>query len=475
MKFRSLFAWAALALCVLPRLSALTEETAPDARPHRRHHGQGGGDQVTLFDLNVVAPGQLVGGDVVSILGDARVDGLVGGDTTAVFGNTTINGQVRGSVVAVLGDLTLGPGALVGGDAVCIGGHLYRDPTALVRGDVVVKSIGEGLNLLGPARQLWLSGFRHPWVWLGNFALLLLYAGIAWLFPAGVRRCGDVLVQRPGTALIAAGLTLLALPLLFFLLIVSLVGIPVALFALPAAVVLLWIFGKASFYALIGRAISRERLPLGLAVLVGGLVCLLFFLLPVVGLLLSAAISILMMGCVVAALFDSIKKQPSGAGPVPPPLEPPPPPPAEPPAVAFVPPLSVLSAPAATAPVAGFWIRTAALALDGLILGVATTPFHGPAGGSGGILAALAAYGAILWKLRGSTIGGIVCGLKVVRLDDRPLDWPTAIVRALACFLSLIALGLGFLWVIFDRRGQSWQDKIAGTIVIRPAKGVTLV
>jgi uncharacterized RDD family membrane protein YckC len=80
-----------------------------------------------------------------------------------------------------------------------------------------------------------------------------------------------------------------------------------------------------------------------------------------------------------------------------------------------------------------------------------------------------------MWKFKGTTIGGIICGLKVVRLDDRELDWPTAVVRALACFLSMAVAGLGFLWVVFDSEKQSWHDKIAGTTVVRVPKGVSLI
>ena len=87
----------------------------------------------------------------------------------------------------------------------------------------------------------------------------------------------------------------------------------------------------------------------------------------------------------------------------------------------------------------------------------------------------LATYAAVMWKLRGTTIGGIVFNLKVVRLDGRLLDWPTAIVRALGCFLSLAVLWLGFLWIAFDDGKQAWHDKIAGTAVVRVPKGVSLL
>ncbi|HKF94921.1 MAG TPA: RDD family protein, partial [Gammaproteobacteria bacterium] len=29
-------------------------------------------------------------------------------------------------------------------------------------------------------------------------------------------------------------------------------------------------------------------------------------------------------------------------------------------------------------------------------------------------------------------------------------------------------LGLGFLWIAFDKRKQGWHDKLAATVVVRP-------
>jgi uncharacterized RDD family membrane protein YckC len=123
-------------------------------------------------------------------------------------------------------------------------------------------------------------------------------------------------------------------------------------------------------------------------------------------------------------------------------------------------------------PRAGFWIRIAALLIDALLVGAVLAFVHHSTHLE---LLALAAYGAIMWKLKGTTIGGIVCGLCVVRMDDRPLDWPTAIVRALSCFLSLAVFGLGFIWIAFDDERQGWHDKIAGTVVVRVPQGVSLL
>ena len=113
--------------------------------------------------------------------------------------------------------------------------------------------------------------------------ILAFYALVALLFPKGIRRCGDMLVERPGTSILTAFLTILFLPILFVLLLVTIIGIPIALFLLPVCVVVLMMFGKASFYALIGRLISRDRLHPSVAVLVGGLICLVFFVIPFAG------------------------------------------------------------------------------------------------------------------------------------------------------------------------------------------------
>jgi uncharacterized RDD family membrane protein YckC len=128
-----------------------------------------------------------------------------------------------------------------------------------------------------------------------------------------------------------------------------------------------------------------------------------------------------------------------------------------------------------TLPRGGFWIRTAAILIDLVlcILVIEVIPWvHFRCGL---VLLVLATYGAVMWKLRGTTVGGSICHLKVVRVDDRPLDWTVAIVRALSCFLSLFVVGLGFLWVAVDAEKQAWHDKIAGTTVVKVPKSVALI
>lgn len=121
----------------------------------------------------------------------------------------------------------------------------------------------------------------------------------------------------------------------------------------------------------------------------------------------------------------------------------------------------------ATLPRAGFWIRMLALLIDVVLIGTVLAMIGKP----NSILLVLAGYGALMWKLRGTTVGGIICNLRVARIDGEPLGWDTAIIRALGCFLSLVVAGLGFFWIAFDREHQGWHDKIAGTVVVLVPKG----
>jgi len=75
------------------------------------------------------------------------------------------------------------------------------------------------------------------------------------------------------------------------------------------------------------------------------------------------------------------------------------------------------------------------------------------------------------WVARQATPGKMVIHARIV--DAATGDPPTrsqAIRRYLGYYVSLFGLGLGFLWVAWDKRKQGWHDKLAGTVVIRPRR-----
>ena len=85
------------------------------------------------------------------------------------------------------------------------------------------------------------------------------------------------------------------------------------------------------------------------------------------------------------------------------------------------------------------------------------------------------AYFAGLWAWKGTTLGGIVLKLQVVRHDGGPLTFLVALVRGLAAAFSAVVFFLGFFWIGWDRDKQGWHDKIAGTVIVKTPKGMSLI
>jgi len=76
-------------------------------------------------------------------------------------------------------------------------------------------------------------------------------------------------------------------------------------------------------------------------------------------------------------------------------------------------------------------------------------------------------YFVVFWVWRGQTLGMMVAGVKVIRIDGTQIDTGRAIVRYLGYIVSMIPLFLGFIWIAFDAHKQGWHDKIAETYVVK--------
>ena len=73
-----------------------------------------------------------------------------------------------------------------------------------------------------------------------------------------------------------------------------------------------------------------------------------------------------------------------------------------------------------------------------------------------------------LWIKYASTPGKMAFGAKILDAETFQEVPPGRLVlRYVGYILSLLPLGLGFLWVAFDRRKQGWHDKIARTVVVK--------
>jgi uncharacterized RDD family membrane protein YckC len=440
-------------------------------------------------------------------------------ELVSVFSPVVIEGQVRGDVTVVFGTVSLGPTAVIEGSLVAVGGNVTVQSGAAVQQDLVV--VGGGLEAPAgfvPGRQHiaigtmaianrlhdvipWLTeGLllgrpivpRLPWVWLIVGLSFVVSVVMALLFTPSVRNSAEALAAKPFTTFLVGLLVLLLIGPVSIVLIVSVVGILVAPFAL-CAVVIAALIGKIAVAVRLGDTMTGQLAPatrtqLLRSLVLGFAVITFTYMVPVLGFIAWGLVGVTGLGAATLAFTSAYRREnPPRPKPVPPP---PPPSPtshaddalrAPAPLLPDIPPAAPLpdgtaaaiaAAPAATGnllafPRAGFLERAAAFALDTtFVLIICAAIGFMDHDGPGLVILTMLAYHIGFWAWKGTTFGGIVCQLRIIRLDGWPLRGADALVRGIAGIFSLAVLGLGWLWIVRDEERQSWHDKIAGTYVV---------
>ncbi len=460
---------------------------------------------------------------------DLIVEGDVTGDVVVIGGRARIRGRVEGDIFNVGKGVWVENGGLVEGDVVGFGVGVVREDGSTIRGDLgnygvallpqqtrdhAVRFFNECVVLGRPL------SFKVGFVWMIWLVMLLLHALMAVIFPGATEATLRAMRERPGgTALIG----ILGLPLVVFaltLIAFTGVGVLVIPFILVAGVLGLAI-GRIALLRVIGGRLLRifgaqSNVPAA-EFLVGALVITGLFTVPYVGIFTWMVFLLWALGGILMALFrrsprrtrssppeplhspiatDSIAPQPQPSpamsSPVPPgfpsesiaPSSSNPAPEAQPARPQPIP--RSIHTPSIEevfgAPRPGMGRRFAALAIDWLpiLVLVALLPdrigtFRLADFSFQLRLAVGVAYYTWMITNKGSTLGGIILGMRVVRLDGRPIDRNVALVRAMTAILSLLSLGLGWLWAAWDERRQTWHDRLAGTVLIRDDRNEPLV
>lgn len=145
---------------------------------------------------------------------------------------------------------------------------------------------------------------------------------------------------------------------------------------------------------------------------------------------------------------------------------------------------------------AGFWRRLSATIIDTVLLSIVLTPWlyliHGSEYFQALSTRDLALIGQFDWRdtLVNQVIPSLLaiffwikylgtpgkllfdCNVVDARTGQRIRFWQ-GVIRSLGYAISSLPLGLGFLWILWDRRKQGWHDKMAGTVVIMHDESVT--
>jgi len=429
--------------------------------------------------------------NVVILAGTARIAGEIEQDLVVVAGAATLAGTARvgGDVVVVAGSGSVQPGTVVGGDLVAVGSGLNAPPGFAPGGDLVSVGTFPLADQVANAASWFTRGLlwgrpivpELPWMWAVVVAIVLLYLLINLVLEGPVRACMHPLVEKPITTGLAGFLTLLLISPASLILTLSVVGVALVPF-LWFALLIAGLIGNVAAARWIGSRILPEESPrnrqqaarslgIGLAAII------LVGMVPVAGLTAWALVSLLGLGAAATALVTGLRREN-------PPTPAPPPPPQtaeserDTSTGAAAEPSGRDTAPAASPPEgenlssfprATFLRRLGALLLDLFLVTAITLAFFEIHPGRSFVL--LLVYRVALWSWKATTVGGIICGLRVVRMDGTPLAFTDALVRGLASILSAVAAGLGWLWILWDPERQAWHDKIARTVVVRVPAG----
>jgi uncharacterized RDD family membrane protein YckC len=81
------------------------------------------------------------------------------------------------------------------------------------------------------------------------------------------------------------------------------------------------------------------------------------------------------------------------------------------------------------------------------------------------IVVALFYYG-VFWSASGRTPGYLMTGLRAVRRDGSPMSVGAALLRYVGYLLCSLTCYVGFLWMLWDPRQETWAEKLSATMVI---------
>ena len=116
-----------------------------------------------------------------------------------------------------------------------------------------------------------------------------------------------------------------------------------------------------------------------------------------------------------------------------------------------------------------FWVRFGGWVIDAIALGAVSGVLTLLAGSTGfGLGLAIGIGYYIAFNANGGTLGKRAVGL---RLEDdktgKDIGFGAASVRYVVSIASAFVLLLGYFWVFWDDKNQTWHDKAAGSVVVK--------
>jgi len=212
---------------------------------------------------------RIIGEDIVKFGKgvEVEVDEEIDGDVVAIGGDIKVRGVVTGDVVAIGGDVTVFSTGEVEGDAVSIGGDVTKRGEGIIRGEKVSVRLFQGPLFKFPFTTtrfpFMVAPFQLPaWAFFARVfkIMFFIFLGIVVIsvVPKHVGKVKEK-VKRDflKSILVGAAAEVLALPI-FILLIITIIGIPVALLVEPLLILMAIILGYTGTCLFVGEKLREH-------------------------------------------------------------------------------------------------------------------------------------------------------------------------------------------------------------------------
>jgi len=213
------------------------QDHAPEVRRQISH-----GNIVKVWDDLYVSPEADIRGNVVVVVGDVRIEGRIDGDVTVV-----------------LGDLELAENAEILGNVVMVMGRVEEEGDSFLDNVTVIDPFGSGngLSLSSLSEKGGLVFITSQGVFI--FVLMVVLLGMGFLPESRIISVRSALLTAPGASLgigfVVSMLGHLVVVLLVAMLILTVIGIPLALLFV-LAMGLIWIMATGGVALVLGEKLS---------------------------------------------------------------------------------------------------------------------------------------------------------------------------------------------------------------------------
>lgn len=238
-----------------------------------------------------------IGGDVTGGVSNFTLNGRVGRDIVLAAQDAAINGFVGRNIKSQVRNLNLDANAVVGGNIdYTSANEVNRVSGAVVKGNILLhqpvarhKNFGWGTRL-------------YVFLAMIVFALVL-----ALLFPSLFNQSAKRTFEAPGKTLLLGVAATLFTPIVFVLLMVTLIGIPLGILLLLSWIVALMLSG-VFFSFLVGRLAWRGQKNHIWTMLVGSAIMLVLYNVPILGFFAVLAAVFMGMGMIVREITHRTPK-----------------------------------------------------------------------------------------------------------------------------------------------------------------------